>query len=105
KGLNLIAERVENDASLALCQKLGFDYFQGYALAHPQVVSAIALAPSHMRLLRLLAMLDDPDANIDDVTELVNTDPALSLRLLRAANSAASAASQRIESVRHAAVL
>lgn len=104
-NLKLIAERVENDASIAVVQKLGFDLMQGYALSRPQVVSAIALQPSRLRLVRLLAMLDDPDAEIEDVAEIVNTDPALSLRLLRAANSAAAATSQRIESVRHAAVL
>jgi hypothetical protein len=37
---------------------------------------------------RFLAVLCDPDVSADEVTELVGHDPALTLRVLRVANSA-----------------
>jgi len=53
----------------------------------------------------LLAMVNDPDADLTEVAEQVSADPALTIRLLKAANSASSALNRRIESVRDAAIL
>lgn len=45
---------------------------------------------------RALAALQDPDAAIADVAAIVETDPALTAAVLRAANSAASAPANRV---------
>ena len=103
--LKIIAERVETPAQLALAQKLGFDLYQGYALARPQVVSTVGLAPSRLRTLRLLALVNDGDAEMQAVAELVATDPALSFRLLKAVNSVAAGTRHQVASVHQAAVL
>ncbi len=103
--LKIIAERVETAAQLALAQRLGFDLYQGYALSRPQIVSTVSLAPSRLRTLRLLALVNDPDADMDDVASLVATDPALSFRLLKAVNSVASGIRHQVASVHQAAVL
>lgn len=38
--------------------------------------------------MRLKTVLDDPDSNLSDVTEILETDPALTVKLLRMVNSA-----------------
>lgn len=54
--------------------------------------------------LRAQKLLANPDAEIDEVEELVASDPALAAALLRAANSAAFGAREEISTIREAAV-
>jgi HD-like signal output (HDOD) protein len=53
--------------------------------------------------MRAQMMLADPDAELDEVEELVSSDPALAAALLRAANSAAFGAREEISTIREAA--
>jgi c-di-GMP-related signal transduction protein len=85
--VRLVAERVETEAHLRFAEDLGFDLFQGYHLGRPQVVSAPALSPSRLRRVELLGLLVGPDIPLARVVRLVTSDPALSLRLLAAANA------------------
>ena len=48
---------------------------------------------------RALTLLSDPDAEVGDFTSVVESDPALTAAILRAANSAASAPVDHIEVV------
>jgi HD-like signal output (HDOD) protein len=54
--------------------------------------------------LRAQRMLADPNTEIDEVEELVGSDPALASALLRAANSAAFGAREEITTIREAAL-
>jgi HD-like signal output (HDOD) protein len=54
--------------------------------------------------LRAQRLLANPDAEIDEVEDLVASDPALAAALLRAANSAAFGAREEISTIREAAV-
>ena len=103
--LKLIAEHVETDGDLALARRLGFELFQGYALGRPQVVSGTGLAPTQVQTLRLLSLLGDAEADLDEIVPLVEADPGLAYRLLRLANSAAAGQSRAVASVRDAAVV
>ena len=39
-GIKLLAEKIETEEDFKLCQDLGFNYYQGYFLAKPEVISA-----------------------------------------------------------------
>jgi c-di-GMP-related signal transduction protein len=103
--LKLIAEHVETVDDLERARRLGFHLFQGYALGRPEVVTGPTLTPSRIRTLRLLTLLGEADVDIDRVVPEVETDAALSYRLLRLANSASAALNRSVASVRDAAVL
>jgi putative nucleotidyltransferase with HDIG domain len=51
-----------------------------------------------------LSALNDPDVSLVDVAEVIETDPALTATMLRAANSASSAPVDRVVSARIAAI-
>lgn len=104
-GVQIVAERLETAESIALADHYGFELRQGYALSRPQVLTAASLSPSRMRRLELLAALSTPDASLERVLSIIASDPALSLRVLRASNSAAAGGSSRVSSVRQAVVL
>jgi len=67
----------------------GFECFQGFALAVPQISMQREFSPSQVGLLRLLGALADPNLSIGHLEELVKHDPALCYRILQAVNSAA----------------
>jgi c-di-GMP-related signal transduction protein len=100
--IELIAERLETEADLQRAIDLDFTYFQGHVLGQPHVVSTPSLSPARVNRLQLLVALTAPEVDFDEVVELIARDPALSLRLLQATNSAASGLSQRVSSVHQA---
>jgi EAL and modified HD-GYP domain-containing signal transduction protein len=103
--LSLVAERLETEEQLALAVELGFDCFQGHILGRPHVMTTQSLSPSKLSRLELLTALTSSDADVDRVTRLVTADPALSVRLLRATNSAASGLTQTVTSIHDAVVV
>lgn len=88
RGAKLLAEKVETQAELEYCRRLGFDYFQGYFLCRPSVVHGHKLDSSRLVLLRLLSQIQDPRADFRQLAELVVQDVTLSYRLLQLVNSA-----------------
>lgn len=104
-NVSLVAERLETPDQLALAVELGFDWFQGHLLGRPHVVSAKALSPSRLRLLKLVTALTSSTTDVYEIAALITTDPALGVRLLRVCNSAASGLTQRVASIRDAVVL
>ncbi|MGI5236644.1 EAL and HDOD domain-containing protein [Dactylosporangium sp. CA-139066] len=104
-GVKLVAERLETEEHILLAKRFGFDLLQGYAVGRPQVLSAVALSPSRLRRLELLGAVTAEDADLAKVVAIVQSDPALSYRVLRATNSAASGLPRKVASVRDAVVL
>jgi EAL and modified HD-GYP domain-containing signal transduction protein len=104
-GVRLLAERVEDDATLQRARDAGFVLFQGYLLGRPQTLSMERLGPGQVVALRLLARMADPAITAGDIESVLRTDPALSLRLLRIANSARSGLARRVSSIKDAVVM
>jgi EAL and modified HD-GYP domain-containing signal transduction protein len=90
---------------VAIADRYDMELRQGYALSRPQVLTAASLSPSRLRRLELVGALSAPDASLEAILSIIATDPALSLRVLRASNSAAAGAASRVSSVRQAVVM
>ena len=101
----LLAERVETLEAFEHCRKLGFELFQGYFFARPEVVQRAARPISRQGAVGLMAALQDPALAIDDLVDLASADPTLTYRLLRLVNASSTGLANRIDSVRHAIVL
>ncbi|WP_432978776.1 EAL and HDOD domain-containing protein [Dactylosporangium sp. CA-233914] len=104
-GVKLVAERLETEEHILLAKRFGFELLQGYAVGRPQVLSAVALSPSRLRRLELLGAVTAEEADLTKVVSIVQSDPALSYRVLRATNSAATGLPRKVASVRDAVVL
>ena len=106
RTLNVIrlAEKVETAAQFSHCCDLGYHLFQGYHFSRPEMVTGRRLSPSHVALLRLLALLQQ-DADIRQIEDVFKQHPALAVNLLRLANSAATGQRQPLRSVANAIVV
>jgi c-di-GMP phosphodiesterase len=105
RGATLVASGIEDAASFAHAVELGFDLFEGRCLQRPMLLERRMLTPSQLVCVRLLGELADPDLPMTRIEQLVGSDPGLTLRVLRTANSAATGTAAELSSLRQALVL
>ncbi len=103
--IQLLAEKVETREQYWELHALGFDLFQGYFFARPDIVTQEQLSESQLVLTRLLAELNNPEADLQAIADLISHDPALSFKMLRLINSAATSLRREIDSIQQAVVL
>lgn len=103
-GLTLLAEKVETREDFDRAKGLGFDLFQGYFFAKPQLVTTSRLSSNRNILLQMIAKINDQNADIDEIASLVELDANLSLKVLRFINSAAISLPRKVTSIRQAVV-
>ena len=100
----LLAEKVEDKSIVENCKALGFQFFQGYFFAKPEVVPGRRVNPSKMALLNILSMaLNDADTRQLEMEFKRSSD--LTYNLLRLVNSAAYSAIKKISSIQHAVTI
>jgi c-di-GMP phosphodiesterase len=104
RDLVLIATSVATPGDFALCRRLGFTAFQGVFLAEPEIVPGRAVPTRRLDELSALADLQ-ASVTFEEVERTIVRDVGLSHKLLRFANSALFARSQRVGSVREAMML
>ena len=71
-NVKLLAEKVETQEEFEMCRQLGFDYYQGYFFSKPNIVSGQSLKANRVSLMKMLAMLQDPDCDIKDLENQIS---------------------------------
>lgn len=102
--LLLLAEKVESAEQARHCMALGFDMFQGYHFARPQIIAGKRADPSQMGLLRLLELVMS-DADTADIEQEFKRHPSLVYGLMRMANSVACGLTHKISTLRQGIIV
>ena len=97
----LLAEKIETHADFELAKAHGFDLFQGYFFARPQVLRSRSAGPTQRCLLKVLVALSG-EADIPALESALKQSPQLMVRILRFANASLSGTGRRIGSLREA---
>lgn len=100
--VKLLAEKVETEEEYMFLQSCGFDYFQGYFLAKPKVLSGKTIPPNKLTMILLLSDLNNTAIEIDKLTDTISNDVSLCYKILRYINSAHYALPRNISSIREA---
>lgn len=103
-GAGVVLHGVPDDAPVEEYVQLGCELFHGRAL-HRGALRAESLSPTQVMCVRLLAVLGSGDPSPGELEQVVSADPGLTLRVLRAATSAATGTSGSVRSLRQALVL
>lgn len=101
----LIASRVETHVMQKLCEELGFDYFQGFYFAEPEIVHGKQIPSNELTLLQLMSKSWQPDVDLGEIEDLITQDVSLSYKLLRFINSAAFVTRREIDTIHGAVVV
>lgn len=100
----LLALKVENREQETQCMQLGFQMFQGYYFAKPEVMAVKRTDPGKLSLLKLLTLVMG-DNEIEEIEKEFKHQPGLSYNLMRMVNSAANGLPQKINSIKHAIMI
>lgn len=102
--LKLLAEKVETREQADFCAQVGFDLFQGYYFAHPQVLLGKSVQHSDMHLMHLLKLVFS-DSDLPALENVFKQDPKLTYNLIRLVNSVAMGLRSPISSVGQAIMM
>lgn len=105
ENVKFIAEKIESHDMFKLCTELGFDYFQGYFLAKPQLVEGAKAKQGTQSILQLLSKITANSSDFKSIAHVLANDPALSFRLLKMVNSPAFGSGRQVESLSQAIAL
>lgn len=100
--IKLLAEKVETLAEFDQARGMGFHYFQGYFFCKPEKIKFTELSSTSFTLLRLLSEVVKKDNDIEKIREIIETDVAISYKLLRFMNSSYFYRLQEVKSIDHA---
>ncbi len=98
----LLARRVDDAAQFDMCRELGVALFEGAFFKQPDTITVHKMSSNKAARLQLLQRMEAPDPDIDELAQTIQTDAAISFRLLSYLNSAAYGLSQKITSIQHA---
>ncbi len=97
----LLAEKVETQESYTMALDAGFELFQGYYFARPNIISKSSIEPSKISILKLLNLLGS-DSSLDKIETEFKLQPEFSLKLLKLINSSSFFIRSEVRSIRHA---
>lgn len=97
----IVAEKIETFDIFNKCLKSGFQLFQGYFFARPTILEASKLDPSRVSVLKIINLINK-DKSINEIVQVLETNPILTFNFLKFVNSAAFFFRTNIKSIRHA---
>ena len=100
-GIKLLAEKVEDESTFKRCQEAGYDYFQGFFFAKPELVTGRKIDATSAAILQLLLRIKSRPS-LEDLCECLGHNQDIAANLLRFVNS--DNKHSRIETVKDAIV-
>lgn len=100
-----IATGVDDYATYDDCKQAEIDLFQGAFFQTARFHARTMSGASHMHRLRLIAAVQNPRAELEQLDDIISTDMGVSYRLLRLINSAYFSLPQPVGTVHHALVM
>lgn len=98
----MLAEKVETHEEFELCKQLGYELFQGYFFAKPQLIKGKELSYNREVVLTLISELQNNDVSIERLEKVFVRDPELTFKLLKLVNAVAYSRGRKLKSVKQA---
>lgn len=100
----LLAEKVETHQQFEAAKSLGYELFQGYFFAKPNIVKRKILPSDILLYYEILKLLNEENPDIEEISALIMRDVSLTYKLLKHLNTYAFRTSKKISSIHHAIV-
>ncbi|WNS81868.1 HDOD domain-containing protein [Domibacillus sp. DTU_2020_1001157_1_SI_ALB_TIR_016] len=101
----LLAEKVETHEEFERAKRAGYELFQGYFFAKPQLIQSAYLPINAVTYFHLIKLLQEEEIDIENITRLIERDVSLSYHLLKLANSPALRTRAKIKSIKQAIMM
>lgn len=100
----VLVTHLPDTGAVERCRQLGATWMRGDVLRPAEQIDEPTVPLQRFTVLQLLAALERPEVDFDDIDDLVSTDLGMSYKLLRMANSSYLALERRVERTRDAIV-
>lgn len=97
-----LAEKIETHADFKAAAKLGYHYFQGYFFSKPVIFNAKEISALNTNIFSILEELHHAEPSYQKISDIIEKDLGLSLKLLNLANSVYYGSVNQIKTIRHA---
>ncbi|WP_309089731.1 HDOD domain-containing protein [Domibacillus sp.] len=101
----LLAEKVETHEEFERAKSAGYELFQGYFFAKPQLIQSADLPINAVTYFHLIRLLQEEEIDIENITGLIERDVSLSYHLLKLVNSPALRTRAKIKSIKQAIMM
>ncbi|MCG7344344.1 HDOD domain-containing protein [Sporosarcina sp. ACRSL] len=103
--IKMLAEKIETEEQFQQAKISGYDLFQGYFFAKPDIIKGVEI-PANLNLhMQIINRLNDNAPNIDEIATLILHDISLTYKLLRFINTLNFSIPKSVGSVKQAIVL
>ena len=102
-NIKILAEKVEDEATFKKCLADGYDYFQGFFFAKPELVTGQKIDATSVAILRILLLLQSRPS-LEELCEQLDKTPDIAANLLKFVNSGTSGEGNGIKTVKDAIV-
>lgn len=103
--IRMVAEKIETEAQFLEAKASGYELFQGYFFAKPEIIKGIDIPSTLSSHSYILHKLSEEDADIDEVVELIVHDMSITYKLLRFINTMHFGVPKKVASVKQAVIL
>ncbi|GGA81103.1 EAL and HDOD domain-containing protein [Ornithinibacillus halotolerans] len=105
ENVTFLAEKVETREEFEQCLIDGYSLFQGYFFSKPIILSTSDIPILSHNLFLIMSAISTEEPNINKIAEIIESDLALSYKLLRLLNSPSLGLIYEIKSIRQAIML
>lgn len=103
--ITLLAEKLETRAEYIEAKSIGYKLFQGYYFKQPQIITGNEMPTNLIQYYQIIALLKNDEPNINKLVEHIETDVALSYKILKIINSSSKKTRRKIRSIKQAILL
>jgi EAL and modified HD-GYP domain-containing signal transduction protein len=101
----MLAEKIETEADFHQAIDMGFELFQGYFFARPEIIKGRNLGSSTLSRLEIIKAVNRPETDPEEISSIVARDAALAYKLLKIINSSLYNLRHPVDSIEKAIVL
>ena len=102
--IKFLAEKVETKEEFEELKRIGYEYFQGYYFAKPNIMSSKKINPTKAEILNILNMIQTND-ELSAIIKKIEEQPVVSINLLKFLNSVHFSFRNSITSIKQAVML
>nr|WP_085430745.1 MULTISPECIES: HDOD domain-containing protein [unclassified Sporosarcina]ARK24736.1 hypothetical protein SporoP37_08715 [Sporosarcina sp. P37]PID19893.1 EAL domain-containing protein [Sporosarcina sp. P35] len=101
----LLAEKIETEADYQLALKSGYDLFQGYFFAKPDIIKSAEIPSNTLIHMQIIDYFQKGSQSVNQLSDLIMRDVSISYKLLRFINSLAFDIPRQISSIKQAIMM
>ena len=105
RGILMLAEKVETYSEFQWALRAGYDLFQGYFFARPEVIRSRRIPAAKTACLRLLRETRQDGMNFQRIGQIIREDVSLTYQLLRYSSSASFPRHSEAQEITHALLI